>query len=91
MSDILLNLDHSGLVITCKPEEFTVFNPPSNETCFDWANDFMKSVGGYLDNANETSNCRYCQYATGDEYYAPLNISFDNRWRDVWVLFAFFG
>jgi len=86
----MVSTELHGLKITCKPDEFTVFNPPSGQTCASWANEFVKEFGGYLDNSNATSACRYCQYAVGDEYYTPLNISFDDRWRDVWVLFAFF-
>ena len=81
----------SGLKITCSPEEFTVFNPPLGETCANWANDFVQHFGGYLDNPTENALCRYCPVAVGDEYYTPLNMSFGNRWRDVWLIFAFFG
>ena len=44
-----------------------------------------------MENANDTSACRYCQYAVGDEFFRPLGISFDDRWTDAWILFAFFG
>lgn len=81
---------HSGLSITCNPDEFSIFNPPSGQTCQQWAGDFVSSFGGYLNNANATSNCEYCQYEVGDQYYTPLNISYDNRWRDVWIVFCFF-
>jgi hypothetical protein len=81
----------SGLKITCKPSEFNVFTPPPGETCGTWANEFVNAFGGYLANTTATSNCQYCQYAVGDEFFLPLNISYDQRWRDVWVIFAFFG
>ncbi|KAF4578418.1 hypothetical protein EYR36_000225 [Pleurotus pulmonarius] len=79
-----------GLVITCKPDEFAVFNPPSGETCAAWAGAFVSVAGGYLDNPDDTSACRYCQFRVGDEFFEPLNISYSNRWRDVWILFAYF-
>ena len=82
---------YSGLKITCNPEEFTVFNPPLNETCVTWANDFVQHFGGYLDNPTETALCRYCPVAVGDEYYTQLNMNYENRWRDVWLIFVFFG
>ena len=47
--------------------------------------------GGYLDNPLSTSDCRYCRFAVGDQFFDPLNISFSNRWRDVFIIFAFFG
>ena len=49
---------YSSLKVTCNPEEFTVFNPPLNETCVTWADDFVQHFGGYLDNLTETALCR---------------------------------
>ncbi|THH06687.1 hypothetical protein EW146_g9533 [Bondarzewia mesenterica] len=86
----MLSTELHGLKIFCRPEEFNVFNPPSGQTCGNWANDFVNAFGGYLNNPNDTSNCQYCQYAVGDEFFLPLNIRFDNRWRDVWIFFCYF-
>lgn len=79
-----------GLAITCNLDEFAIFNPPSGQTCGQWAEDFVNVFGGYLDNISDTAACRYCQYKVGDEFFLPLNIRFENRWRDVWLIFAFF-
>ncbi|KDQ33995.1 hypothetical protein PLEOSDRAFT_1091717 [Pleurotus ostreatus PC15] len=79
-----------GLMITCKRDEFAIFDPPSGETCAAWASAFVSVVGGYLDNPDDTSACRYCQFRVGDEFFEPLNIRYSNRWRDVWILFAYF-
>ena len=86
----MISTELHGLKITCKPEEFAVFNPPEGQTCGAWANEFVTAFGGYLDNANDTSACRYCKYAVGDEFFLPLNIRFGDRWRDAWVLFGYF-
>ena len=80
---------YSGLVIKCKADEFIQFNPPSGQTCIAWADEFVQGFGGYIDNPNDTSACRYCQYSVGDQFFLPLNIRYDNRWRDVWILFAY--
>ncbi|KAI0273384.1 pleiotropic drug resistance ABC transporter [Gloeopeniophorella convolvens] len=86
----MLSTELHGLSITCKPEEFATFNPPSGQTCVAWAGDFVNAVSGYLDNPNDTSSCRYCQYKVGDEYFLPLNIRYSHRWRDVGIYFCFF-
>ncbi len=87
----MLTYDFSGLEITCKSDEFIPFNPPSGQTCQQWAGEFVTGFGGYLDNPNDTTACRYCQYEVGDQFFLPLNIRYENRWRDVWILFAFGG
>lgn len=52
----------SGLSIACNLDEFNVFDPPSGQTCFQWAGEFVAAAGGYLDNPQDQSGCRYCQY-----------------------------
>ncbi|KAF8633557.1 hypothetical protein AX15_001356 [Amanita polypyramis BW_CC] len=79
-----------GLAIRCKPDEFAVFSPPTGQTCGQWAQSFVDVFGGYIDNINATTACRYCQFKVGEEFFLPLNIKYGNRWRDVWILFAFF-
>lgn len=67
----------------------------------------MNAFGGYVDNPNDSVNCRYCEYSVsttpdppgalaevnqvGDQYFEPLNIRYENRWRDTWILFCFFS
>ncbi|KAI0321644.1 ABC-2 type transporter-domain-containing protein [Amylostereum chailletii] len=86
----MVSTELHGLEITCKPQEFSIFTPPSGQTCTQWANDFVSAVGGYLDNPNDTDACRYCQYRTGDQFFLPLKIRFGLRWRDVWIFFCYF-
>ncbi|THV06484.1 hypothetical protein K435DRAFT_825902 [Dendrothele bispora CBS 962.96] len=86
----MLSTELTGLNIQCKSDEFAIFNPPSGQTCRDWASAFVQKFGGYLDNPLDTSACRYCQYAIGDQFIEPLNIRYSNRWRDAFIIFAFF-
>ena len=43
---------------------------------------------GYIVN-NATSACEYCAYKVGDQFYAALDMSFDNRWRDLGISIVF--
>ncbi|QRW00881.1 ABC-2 type transporter [Ceratobasidium sp. AG-Ba] len=85
----LVSTELHGLKITCTPLEFSVFQPPSGQTCVQWAGDFVNATVGYLDNPSATSDCRYCPYSYGDDFYKSLNISFDTRWRDLGIMIAF--
>ncbi|CCM03667.1 uncharacterized protein FIBRA_05811 [Fibroporia radiculosa] len=86
----MLSTELHGLVIKCQSDEFTIFSPPSGQTCQQWAGEFVSAFGGYLDNPNSTTACRYCEYAVGDQFFEPLNISYHNRWRDAFVFFCYF-
>ncbi|KAF8807904.1 hypothetical protein BYT27DRAFT_7189991 [Phlegmacium glaucopus] len=86
----MVSTELHGLVTKCTSDEFAVFDPPANQTCYVWAQDFVNLFGGYIDNPSDSSGCRYCQFAVGDQFFVPLNISFSNRWRDAFIIFAFF-
>lgn len=88
ISGLLVNELHE-MPVACKPAEFSVFQPPPGQTCGQWTQNFITSQGGYLENSNSTTECRYCQYSKGDEFFAALNLSFSNRWRDLGILVLF--
>jgi len=84
----MISTELHGLKITCKSNEFAVFNPPEGQTCITWSNEFVSAFSGYLDNASDTSACRHCPYSVGEDFFLPLNIRYEDRWRDVFVLFT---
>ncbi|PLW16757.1 hypothetical protein PCANC_12310 [Puccinia coronata f. sp. avenae] len=88
VSGLIANEFH-GLEVTCAPEEYNVFQPPSGQTCVEWAGKFIQESGGYLLNGNDTSGCQYCPYRVGDEYMRFLDLSFGHRYRDLVILFCF--
>lgn len=77
------------VVVVCKPTEFHRFNPPSGQTCMEWAGKFAEAMGAYINNPNATSDCEYCQYQKGQNFFSGLSISFANRWRDVGIFIAY--
>jgi len=87
----------SGLVSTglhevpvvCQDDEFSVFTSPAGQTCGQWANGFASAVGGYINNPNDTGNCQFCQYSVGDSFFADLNISYDQRWRNFGIFLCY--
>lgn len=77
--------------VRCRQSELNTFTAPAGQNCGDYMEGFFSAGGiGYLvDNA--TSNCEYCAYSVGDDYYKTLGMSFDHRWRDLGIYLAFFG
>jgi ATP-binding cassette subfamily G (WHITE) protein 2 (SNQ2) len=77
--------------VQCTTGELNLFSAPSGQTCGDYMQLFFSSGGaGYITD-NSTSDCSYCAYSVGDQFYEPLSISFDTRWRDLGILIAFCG
>ncbi|CEH13591.1 probable snq2-abc transporter involved in multidrug resistance [Ceraceosorus bombacis] len=77
------------LRIRCDLNEFAIFDPPSGQTCQAYAADFLRTATGYLDNPGDSEACRYCQYEFGQEFFAPINVSFANRGRSIGIMIAF--
>ncbi|KAJ2319326.1 ATP-binding cassette transporter snq2, partial [Coemansia sp. Cherry 401B] len=85
----LIANDLHGARVHCNPDELYTFEPPANSTCRDYAGDWVKSAIGYIDNLDATSACKYCPYSVGDEFVSTFSWSYDNRWRNFGILFAF--
>ena len=68
--------------VRCAAGELTLFNPPLGQTCGQYAGTFVRNAGhGYLTNPSATGDCGYCQYQSGVEYLATLNIRPNEKWR----------
>lgn len=77
------------LKVKCTSSELNIFTAPDNSTCGEYMENFFARGGaGYLV-ANDTQDCEYCAYRIGDEFYTPLNMSFDHRWRDLGIFVLF--
>ncbi|KAF2140140.1 uncharacterized protein K452DRAFT_230612 [Aplosporella prunicola CBS 121167] len=77
--------------VTCSTGELNTFTAPLGQTCGEYMSAFFASSGpGYIVD-NSTSNCEYCAYKVGDEFYSPLGYDFVNRWRDLGIFIAFIG
>lgn len=78
--------------VECSSTEFSYLDPPSGSTCGEFLDPFLQFNTGYITNENLTSNCEYCPYSYGDEYFAIFGINFDQRYRNfglMWVYFLF--
>lgn len=78
-----------GQPVQCAPGEFSVFSPPSGQTCAAYAANYIQQAGGYLADPTSTTSCQYCPYSSGEEFYSVFGISFGERGRDAGVLLAF--
>ena len=90
----------SGMVVTelegrpvnCQPQEFSRFTAPPGMSCGEYMAPFFASGSavGYIAD-NNTSECAYCAFADGQQFYQQYGMDFANRWRDLGVMAAFVG
>ncbi|KAL6709778.1 ATP-binding cassette transporter snq2 [Coniothyrium glycines] len=75
--------------VRCSMSETAIFNTPAGQSCGAYAADFLMTAPGYLLNPEDSSNCQYCPYSTGDDYLATLNVKASEKWRDFGIFLAF--
>ncbi|KAI9798569.1 MAG: hypothetical protein M1833_004706 [Piccolia ochrophora] len=79
----------TGIPVQCAPSEAAYFDPPPGQTCQQYAGPFADMSPGYLINPSATSNCGYCQFSTGDDYLATLNVSPNDKWAYMGIFLGF--
>ncbi|KAJ2826222.1 ATP-binding cassette transporter snq2 [Coemansia erecta] len=75
--------------IRCRSQEFHRFEPPTGQTCGDFAGAWISTTHGYINNLEATSACEYCLYKVGDEYLNTLTWGYDHRWRNFLIFLGF--
>jgi ATP-binding cassette subfamily G (WHITE) protein 2 (SNQ2) len=82
------------ITVTCKTSELAIFNPPSTQTCAEYLTPYLQGMGARTNLLNPTAmeNCEVCQYRTGADYLATLNLGRKgDGWRDAGIVVAFVG
>ncbi|RKP09136.1 ABC-2 type transporter-domain-containing protein [Thamnocephalis sphaerospora] len=84
----LLTNDLYGVRTYCEADQFSILQPAAG-TCGAYMERFLSSNNGYVGNPSATSDCRYCEYKIGNEFYAAFEWSYSHRWRNFILMYAF--
>jgi ATP-binding cassette subfamily G (WHITE) protein 2 (SNQ2) len=88
----ILTFTLSGKEVTCSESEFALFDPPANMSCSEYLSDYMNGMGARsnLVNPDGMAGCKVCQYSTGDDYLASINLlDYTYGWRDAAIVVIF--
>ena len=85
----MLSTGIANTAITCDDIEYSIFNPPSGQTCGEYLQTYINTVGGYVTDANATQDCRFCAVADTNTYLASVSSFYSERWRNFWIMWAF--
>lgn len=69
--------------ITCSTTEVLHIEPPTGQNCGGYLSDYIQSAGGYLSNANATSDCHYCPVAGANTILEYYGIDVGARWLNA--------
>lgn len=87
--DSLLSVGLANTYVTCTDVEFLTFAPPHGETCGKYMAAYIAEAGGYLRDSNATTDCQYCTVYETNVFLASVSSSYDHRYRNIGILFAF--
>ena len=78
-----------GLTVDCIDEDIYRFNPPPNQTCAQYAGQYIMEAGGQLINGDAMANCGYCQYQVSDQFAQTLGADYGFRWQNYGIFLGF--
>lgn len=79
----------SGRQVRCSSNELAIMQPSSGANCGDYLAVYAKEAGGRIYNPTATANCEYCPLSNADQYLSTVAISYDTRWRNYGIGFAY--
>jgi ABC-type multidrug transport system permease subunit/ABC-type multidrug transport system ATPase subunit len=89
LASAMLSTAVANVDVTCADNELLHFDPPGGSTCADYLKNYMAAAGGRLLNPEATQDCTFCSLADTNGYLAQVNISYDDRWRNFGIMWAF--
>lgn len=75
--------------VQCAPVEMLRFNPPAGQTCGSYMAAFVGMAGGTVANPEAVLLCEYCPIATTNAFLNTVATSFDDRWRNLGIVWAY--
>jgi len=88
----VLSTGIANVDVTCASNEYTVIDPPAGQTCGEYMAEHIAAAGGYLLDAEATSNCSYCKIKDTNVFLSAVGAEYEHRWRNfgiVWVHIIF--
>lgn len=80
-----------GVHVTCDTADLTLFTPPQNQTCGEYAAKWALSASAQLLNpdASYPSDCQVCRWDSGDQFLAQFNLG-DGQLGGKWGCWGIF-
>ncbi|PLB37099.1 pleiotropic drug resistance family ABC transporter [Aspergillus candidus] len=75
--------------VQCSDIELLRMPPPAGQTCGKYLGDYVSAAKATLVDPDATDMCSLCQMSFTDQFLASLNIDYDDRWRNVGLLFVY--
>lgn len=78
-----------GSTVTCSSKEMVRVPGHDDLNCGSFLSAFVERMGGYVVDPWATGECRYCSMATTDQFLSQFDMSYNERWRNFGIGWAF--
>ena len=75
--------------VTCADNELVTFQPVKGSTCQQYMDPYITAAGGYLQNPNDTNDCKFCTLDNTNTFLTAVSSSYADRWRNFGILWVF--
>jgi ATP-binding cassette subfamily G (WHITE) protein 2 (PDR) len=85
----MLSVGVANTKATCLDYEYLFFDPPAGQTCGQYMAQYISQVGGYLQNADDTTKCSFCQISDTNVFLSAVNSNYSDRWRNFGIMWLY--
>lgn len=79
----------ANVVVTCASNEFTSFSLLGGQTCGIYLADYISRAGGYLQDADATSDCHSCKIKDTNLHLASIDSEYVNRLGNPGIMWVY--
>jgi pleiotropic drug resistance (PDR) family protein len=87
--DGMLSTAVMNTAVVCADNELLHFDPPSSQTCGEYMSTYINTAGGYLQDANASTDCSFCQISETNTFLASVSSHPQHVWRNWGILWAY--
>lgn len=85
----VLSVGLAGNEVKCADYEILHIPPPEGQNCSSFLGPFVQMAHSTLLTPESTTDCQMCTLQSTDQFLAQLSMSFEDRWRNVGLLFIY--
>lgn len=87
--DGMLSVAVANTDLVCAANEYLKFDAPSGQSCATYMQEYIDTMGGYLEFPNAMGECSFCQIRSTNVFLSSVSASYEHRWRNFGIMWAF--
>ena len=89
----MLSVGLANAHISCSPEEYLHFSPPSPQNCSAYLAPYIDAFGGYItpESMGSMTTCVFCTGSETNIYLKGVSAQYGDRWRNLGIFVAYMG